>query len=127
MSSRDEKNRPARHLTCSYWWQSPISSATLWTRPGEIPGFTAAVQDWFDAAGGVARTMVRIFGRALGLGEDGLTGLGTPRAAAVVAALAGVSPQNVVTAIHLTASDVAAPGKVKAVAVSAGLPLSVMV
>jgi isopenicillin N synthase-like dioxygenase len=43
--------------------------------PGEIPGFVTAVRDWFDAAGGVARAMVRIFGRALGLGEDGLTGV----------------------------------------------------
>jgi len=36
--------------------------------------FRAAVGAWFDAAGVVARTMVRIFGRALGIGEDGLRG-----------------------------------------------------
>ncbi|MCV7354216.1 isopenicillin N synthase family dioxygenase [Mycolicibacterium fluoranthenivorans] len=40
--------------------------------PAEVPGFAAAVGDWFAAAGSVARTMVRIFGRALGLGDDGL-------------------------------------------------------
>ena len=36
----------------------------------EIPGFEAAVTDWFRAAGAVARTMVRIFGVALGGRED---------------------------------------------------------
>jgi isopenicillin N synthase-like dioxygenase len=39
--------------------------------PGaEVPGFEAAVTDWFRAAGQVARTMVRIFGMALGGRED---------------------------------------------------------
>jgi isopenicillin N synthase-like dioxygenase len=39
--------------------------------PGdEVPGFEAAVTDWFRAAGQVARTMVRIFGAALGGRED---------------------------------------------------------
>ncbi|TPG36654.1 isopenicillin N synthase family dioxygenase [Mycolicibacterium hodleri] len=42
--------------------------------PGEVADFASAVGDWFDAAGRVARLMVRIFGRALGVGEDGLTG-----------------------------------------------------
>jgi isopenicillin N synthase-like dioxygenase len=37
---------------------------------GEVPGFEAAVQEWFAAAGRVARTMVRIFGVALGGRED---------------------------------------------------------
>ncbi|WP_181779138.1 isopenicillin N synthase family dioxygenase [Pseudonocardia pini] len=37
------------------------------------PDFRPAVEAWFAAAQGVARTMTRIFGRALGLGEDGLT------------------------------------------------------
>jgi len=37
------------------------------------PGFRPAVEAWFAAAQGVARRMTRIFGRALGLGEDGLT------------------------------------------------------
>jgi isopenicillin N synthase-like dioxygenase len=36
----------------------------------EVPYFEAAVQDWFAAAGRVARTMVRIFGVALGGRED---------------------------------------------------------
>ena len=36
----------------------------------EVPGFEAAVTDWFAAAGAVARTMVRIFGVALGGRED---------------------------------------------------------
>ena len=36
----------------------------------ELPGFEAAVTDWFRAAGAVARTMVRIFGVALGGRED---------------------------------------------------------
>ncbi|TGD85441.1 isopenicillin N synthase family oxygenase [Mycolicibacterium sp. CH28] len=45
--------------------------------PVEIPGFAVAVQDWFDAAGGVARTLVRAFGRALGVGDDGLAGFTT--------------------------------------------------
>jgi isopenicillin N synthase-like dioxygenase len=36
----------------------------------EVPGFEAAVTAWFAAAGRVARTMVRIFGVALGGGED---------------------------------------------------------
>lgn len=35
-----------------------------------VPGFRAAVAAWSDAAGAVARTMTRIFGRALGLGEE---------------------------------------------------------
>ena len=34
--------------------------------PGEVPEFEAAVTRWFNAAGTVARTMVRIFGVALG-------------------------------------------------------------
>jgi isopenicillin N synthase-like dioxygenase len=39
------------------------------------PGvFVPAVQAWYAAVGTVARTMVRIFGRALGVGEDGLSG-----------------------------------------------------
>jgi isopenicillin N synthase-like dioxygenase len=37
---------------------------------GEVPGFEAAVTAWFEAAGRVARTMVRIFGVALGGRED---------------------------------------------------------
>jgi isopenicillin N synthase-like dioxygenase len=37
---------------------------------GEVPGFEAAVTAWFAAAGRVARTMVRIFGVALGGRED---------------------------------------------------------
>lgn len=41
--------------------------------PTEVANFHGAVTDWFTAAGSVARTMVRIFGRALGVGEDGLT------------------------------------------------------
>jgi isopenicillin N synthase-like dioxygenase len=36
----------------------------------EVPGFAAAVSEWFSAAGRVARTMVRIFGVALGGRED---------------------------------------------------------
>ena len=36
----------------------------------EVPGFEAAVTAWFAAAGRVARTMVRIFGVALGGRED---------------------------------------------------------
>jgi isopenicillin N synthase-like dioxygenase len=36
----------------------------------EVPCFEAAVTDWFAAAGRVARTMVRIFGVALGGRED---------------------------------------------------------
>jgi isopenicillin N synthase-like dioxygenase len=36
----------------------------------EVPGFAAAVTAWFHAAGQVARTMVRIFGLALGGRED---------------------------------------------------------
>jgi isopenicillin N synthase-like dioxygenase len=36
----------------------------------EIPDFEAAVTEWFRAAGTVARTMVRIFGVALGGRED---------------------------------------------------------
>ena len=38
--------------------------------PREVPGFEAAVTGWFTAAGAVARTMVRIFGIALGASED---------------------------------------------------------
>ena len=38
--------------------------------PAEVPGFEAAVTAWFAAAGRVARTMVRIFGVALGGRED---------------------------------------------------------
>ena len=38
--------------------------------PAEVPEFEAAVTDWFMAAGTVARTMVRIFGVALGGRED---------------------------------------------------------
>jgi isopenicillin N synthase-like dioxygenase len=38
--------------------------------PGEVPGFEPAVTAWFAAAGRVARTMVRIFGVALGGSED---------------------------------------------------------
>jgi isopenicillin N synthase-like dioxygenase len=36
----------------------------------EVPGFEQAVTAWFTAAGNVARTMVRIFGQALGGSED---------------------------------------------------------
>jgi isopenicillin N synthase-like dioxygenase len=36
----------------------------------EVPGFEDAVTAWFEAAGRVARTMVRIFGVALGGRED---------------------------------------------------------
>lgn len=38
----------------------------------ETPGFRPAVEAWFAVAGEVARTMTRVFGRALGLGEDHL-------------------------------------------------------
>ena len=38
--------------------------------PAEVPGFAAAVTAWFEAAGRVARTMIRIFGEALGGSED---------------------------------------------------------
>ncbi|WP_019633596.1 isopenicillin N synthase family dioxygenase [Actinomadura atramentaria] len=38
--------------------------------PAEVPGFEAAVTRWFGEAQTVARTMTRVFGRALGLGED---------------------------------------------------------
>jgi len=38
--------------------------------PAEVPGFEAGVNEWFHAAGRVARTMVRIFGVALGGRED---------------------------------------------------------
>jgi isopenicillin N synthase-like dioxygenase len=38
--------------------------------PAEVPGFEQAVAGWFAEAGRVARTMTRVFGRALGLGED---------------------------------------------------------
>jgi isopenicillin N synthase-like dioxygenase len=38
--------------------------------PVEVPEFEAAVTAWFEAAGRVARTMVRIFGVALGGRED---------------------------------------------------------
>jgi isopenicillin N synthase-like dioxygenase len=41
--------------------------------PREVAAFRSAVGDWFDAAAGVARTMVRIFGHALGLGQSWLT------------------------------------------------------
>ncbi len=43
--------------------------------PAEVPGFKTAVTDWFEAAGRVARTMVRIFGVALGGREDQFAGL----------------------------------------------------
>lgn len=36
----------------------------------DLPGFRPAVEAWFAAAGSVARTMIRIFGRALGLGDE---------------------------------------------------------
>ncbi|WP_433286897.1 isopenicillin N synthase family dioxygenase [Pseudonocardia sp. CA-142604] len=36
----------------------------------DTPGFRPAVEDWFAAAGGVSRTMMRIVGRALDLGEE---------------------------------------------------------
>jgi isopenicillin N synthase-like dioxygenase len=38
--------------------------------PAEVPGFQPAVTAWFAAAGQVARTMVRIFGVALGGRDD---------------------------------------------------------
>jgi isopenicillin N synthase-like dioxygenase len=41
----------------------------------EVPDFEAAVTDWFLAAGAVARTMVRIFGVALGGREDYFAGV----------------------------------------------------
>ena len=41
----------------------------------EVPEFEAAVTDWFLAAGAVARTMVRIFGVALGGREDYFAGV----------------------------------------------------
>jgi isopenicillin N synthase-like dioxygenase len=40
----------------------------------EVPGFEAAVTAWFEAAGRVARTMVAIFGVALGGREDYFAG-----------------------------------------------------
>ena len=40
----------------------------------EIPGFESAVTEWLRAAGAVARTMVRIFGVALGGREDYFAG-----------------------------------------------------
>jgi isopenicillin N synthase-like dioxygenase len=39
------------------------------TFPVEVSGFEAAVTSWFDQAAAVARTMTRIFARALGLGD----------------------------------------------------------
>ncbi|MCU1619102.1 MAG: 2OG-Fe(II) oxygenase [Modestobacter sp.] len=42
-------------------------AANVW--PVEVPAFEPAVRDWFAAAGSVARTMLRVFGVALGLGE----------------------------------------------------------
>ena len=36
----------------------------------DLPGFRPAVEAWFAAAQGVAHSMVRVFGRALGLGEE---------------------------------------------------------
>jgi isopenicillin N synthase-like dioxygenase len=42
---------------------------------GEVPDFEAAVTEWFRAAGTVARTMVRIFGVALGGREDYFAGV----------------------------------------------------
>ena len=41
----------------------------------EVPDFEAAVGDWFLAAGAVARTMVRIFGVALGGRDDYFAGV----------------------------------------------------
>jgi isopenicillin N synthase-like dioxygenase len=41
----------------------------------EVPGFEASVTAWFEAAGRVARTMVRIFGVALGGREDYFAGV----------------------------------------------------
>ncbi len=41
----------------------------------EVPGFEPAVTAWFESAGRVARTMVRIFGVALGGREDYFAGL----------------------------------------------------
>jgi len=41
----------------------------------EVPEFEAAVSEWFLAAGAVARTMVRIFGVALGGREDFFAGV----------------------------------------------------
>ncbi|MCF7552901.1 isopenicillin N synthase family oxygenase [Pseudonocardia sp. WMMC193] len=38
-----------------------------------VPGFREAVEAWFAEAGRVARAMTRVFGRALGLGDAGLT------------------------------------------------------
>ena len=43
--------------------------------PREVPEFEAAVTEWFLAAGAVARTMVRIFGVALGGREDYFAGV----------------------------------------------------
>jgi isopenicillin N synthase-like dioxygenase len=44
--------------------------ANIWP---DLPGFRPAVEVWFTAAQGVARTMVRVFGQALGLGAEYLT------------------------------------------------------
>ncbi len=41
----------------------------------EVPDFETAVGEWFQAAGAVARTMVRIFGVALGGREDYFAGV----------------------------------------------------
>jgi isopenicillin N synthase-like dioxygenase len=41
----------------------------------EVPGFESAVTAWFRAAGAVARTMVRIFGLALGGAEEYFAGV----------------------------------------------------
>jgi isopenicillin N synthase-like dioxygenase len=44
-----------------------VYAANIW--PTDVPGFRAAVDEWFTAAGGVARTMTSIFATALGLAD----------------------------------------------------------
>jgi isopenicillin N synthase-like dioxygenase len=48
----------------------PADSYAPNTFPVEVPEFEPAVLAWFAEAGRVARTMERVFGAALGLGED---------------------------------------------------------
>jgi isopenicillin N synthase-like dioxygenase len=52
------------------WLDLPADVYAANVYPAEVPGFEAAVTAWFEAAGRVARTMVRIFGVALGGRED---------------------------------------------------------
>lgn len=55
--------------------QLPPADYPVNTWPTEVAEFRAAVDNWYREAARVARVMVRIFGCALGLGEDGLTDL----------------------------------------------------